>query len=50
MRILRRIIFDILFLFIGLIAGMALSNWLTLPELLNKLKDWIDQIIKLFSA
>lgn len=50
MRILRRIIFDILFLFVGLIFGMVLSNWLTIPELLNKIKEWIDQIISLFNA
>lgn len=42
MGLIRRIIFDLLFLILGVFLGLKLREYFTLEDILNTIKEWIN--------
>lgn len=44
MGLIRRIIFDLLFLILGVFLGLKLREYFTLEDILNTIKEWVNQL------
>lgn len=42
MGLIRRIIFDLLFLILGVFLGLKLREYFTLEDILNTIKEWVN--------